>query len=92
MVQNGSNTTWMLKIGGIFCYLILNTVYSADISLYLRHNAIASITCLGHYINIDIHNKKFNEKVSKMIFFNINLVLQSELSPEKEKGHPDPHV
>ena len=27
-----------------------------------------------------------------MIFFNINLVLQSELSPEKEKGHPDPYV
>ena len=26
-------------------------------------NAIAPITCLGHYINIDIHNKKFNEKV-----------------------------
>ena len=25
-----------------------------------------------------------------MILFNINLVLQSELSPEKEKGHPDP--
>lgn len=36
---------------------------SADISLYLRHNAIAPITCLGHYINIDIHNKNFNEKV-----------------------------
>ena len=53
----------MLKAGRIFCYLILNTVYSADISLYLRHNAIASITCLGHYINIDIHNKNFNEKV-----------------------------
>ena len=27
-----------------------------------------------------------------MIFFNINLVLQSELSPEKGKGHPDPYV
>lgn len=26
-------------------------------------NAIAPITCLGHNINIDIHNKKFNEKV-----------------------------
>ena len=25
-----------------------------------------------------------------MILFNINLVLQSELSPEKEKGHPAP--
>ena len=48
-------------------------------------NAIAPITCLGHNINIDIHNKNFNEKVSKMIFFNINLVLQSELSPEKRK-------
>ena len=82
----------MLKAGRFFCYLILNSVYSAFISLYLRHNAIAPITCLGHYINIDIHNKNFNEKVSKMIFFNINLVLQSELSPKKEKGHPDPHV
>ena len=53
----------MLKAGRFFCYLILNPVFSADISLYLRHNAIAPITCLGHNINIDIHNKKFNEKV-----------------------------
>lgn len=27
-----------------------------------------------------------------MILFNIILVLQSELSPEKGKGHPDPYV
>ena len=53
----------MLKAGRIFCYLILNSVYSAFISLYLHHNAIAPITCLGHYINIDIHNKNFNEKI-----------------------------
>ena len=46
-----------------FLKLILNTVFSAFISLYLHHNAIAPITCLGHYINIDIHNKNFNEKV-----------------------------
>ena len=53
----------MLKAGRFFCYLILNPVFSADISLYLHHNAIAPITCLGHNINIDIHNKNFNEKV-----------------------------
>lgn len=34
--------------------------------LYLAissQNAIAPITCLGHNINIDIHNKNFNEKI-----------------------------
>ena len=69
----------------------VKNVYSTDFSLTFFAIMPLPNHCLGHYINIDIHNKNFNEKVLKIIFFNIFLLLQSEL-PRKDEQKPSlPH-
>ncbi len=77
----------MLNITNILRFLLLNSIYSTDFSLTFFAIMPLPNHCLGHYINIDIQNKNFNEKVLKIILFNIFLLLQSEL-PRKDEQKP----